>query len=141
MAKRRPVQGTLLLICAFVLFGISMYLSLNSWRLLREGLRAGGIVVGIHESDDTYAPVFVFHDRSGTEYRVTETFASSSMSYKAGDTVEVLYRPQWPQYACINSFKFLWGGPLLGLSVSGVFGLAGIHCLRGGSRLGSFLGW
>ena len=100
---------------------------------MHESIRTQGVIVGIKESDGNYAPFFEFHDTEGIEHRVTANLWSSSVSYKAGDAVEVLYRLSWPQYACINSFEYLWDGPLMALIFSIALWLAAILYLRGGS--------
>ena len=67
----------------------------------------------------TYAPRFEFIDGNGEVQRVTSPQSSSFNSEEIGDTIPILYDPENPTDANIDSFGNLWLGSVL-LSVFGL---------------------
>lgn len=57
----------------------------------------------------TYAPVVVFYTQNDQEIAFTSSSGSNPASYDINDSVEVLYQPETPNDAKINSFFSLWG--------------------------------
>jgi hypothetical protein len=60
-----------------------------------------------------YKPVFEFVDRDDHVHRVTGTVASRPPSFKRGEAVTVLYRPENPEEAHLDSFMEAWFLPLI----------------------------
>ena len=64
-------------------------------------------------------PRFRFTTRDGRVRTITSTFGSTDQPYDDGDQVELLYDPQRPEHAKVDSFQ-LWLTPLF-LAPFGVF--------------------
>jgi hypothetical protein len=76
----------------------------------------------------THRPRFTFQDDQGREHKVTSSVGGSKGAFKVGEEVEVLYDPQNPTDARINTFIQMWLGPLVIGGVGLVFlslGVAG----------------
>lgn len=88
--------------------------------------RAPGVVVEVvrhrdSEGDDVYSPVVEYTLPSGRTARFEENLRSSPPSHRVGDSVEVLYNPEDPNEARINSTFNVWFGPGLLLSLGMCF--------------------
>ena len=126
---RRPTRE---FIAGVMIFGASIctVIALASlaycWHFVRTATRGTGRITQLVESKDKdgdtlYTPVFVFRDAAGIEHTVYSSIASYPPSHQVGDSVFVLYSPQSPQDAKIDSFFSLWGLP----AITG--GLAGFY--------------
>ena len=98
-----------------------------------KGVSTQGTVIDlvVNRSSDsrTYSPVVVFQNEAGKQIEFKSQVGSSSPDYSRGDKVEVLYLPESPEQAKINSFLALWGGPLI------IGGLGSIFFLIGGGLI------
>lgn len=96
---------------------------------LAESVKAEGTVVDFvpSRSDNsiTYRPVVQFTGQSGEEIEFVSSAGSNPPGYSAGQTVEVLYRPDDPQHATINGFFSLWGASVILALLGGPFLLIG----------------
>ena len=97
---------------------------LNSFSLLREGVRTTGNVVDFNqgyddEGDMMYTPVFTFLDEQGSQHQVTSRVSRSSPGYRRGEAVTVIYRRSSPENAEIQSLFGLWG-------VAGILTIIGV---------------
>jgi hypothetical protein len=102
------------------------YMGLQVKQLIAVAAKAEGTVVDFERRSSkggtSYAPVFAFTAADGATRRFT---TSGSGDYKKGESVEVLYDPQNPEDARLNTFMELWFGSL----AVGAFGLL---CLGAG---------
>jgi len=116
-----------------VLLAVGVYLYARTSAFLERATRTRGEVVELVErrSDDgyTYAPVFVFEDAKGTSRRIVSNTSSNPPGYAVGDEVDVLYDPDDPEDACIDSFFSLWGGATIVGGLGLVFGIVGVAVL------------
>jgi len=129
-----------------VLLGIAVFLFLKTKRLLSVGKTAKGKIVDVvkKESQDqdeegfsststTYYPVIEFKTVTGQVIKFEAGVGRSNQNaYEIGHTVDVIYDPNKPQDAKINSFLQLWFVPLI-LGVIGliVIVVAGLVALAG----------
>jgi hypothetical protein len=100
------------------------YLARDSFALLATAVRAEGRVAELEyqrssDGGGTYKPVVRFRPEGAEEIEFRGTVGSNPPSFRKGEAVEVLYDPQAPERARINSFGQLWFVPVL----LGVFGL------------------
>lgn len=74
----------------------------------------GTIVENVSHSDSdnnlTYAPRFSFQTPDGTTHTLLSSSSSSPPSYSVGEHVQVLYMPDKPGDAILNSYSELWLG-------------------------------
>ncbi|HTL51091.1 MAG TPA: DUF3592 domain-containing protein [Planctomycetota bacterium] len=86
-------------------------------KFLSEATRTHGTVVdlevGTGGDETTYYSVFEFTDGRGEKHRLRSGVASAPPAHKVGQKVEVLYRPNEPEKAKIESFFELWFGSTL----------------------------
>ena len=104
-----------------------------------EAIAAPGIVVELvptqgSKGGTTYKPVFQFNDRNDKVHTVTSSVASSPPSYHRGEAITVLYHPENPEGAQIDSFMESWLLPLvfgsLGIVFTAIASGCGIYSLR-----------
>jgi len=140
MAQEMKGVGILVLIGLGLLLGGGVFF-LWSLSVSLGGELAVGVIVDYRERPSrkgtTYAPVFGY-EADGQYYENTSSLATSWKSYEIGDEVSVLYSPEDPQSASINSFTSMWLLPTL------LFG-GGLVFTLGGLGLGAYVakkaGW
>lgn len=113
----------------------------NTKKFVDGASRASGTVIELQRrqssSDDgpSYYPVVRFTDASGKDVTFTSSTGSNPPSNREGDKVAVLYDPNNPDEAELDSFFALWFGPLM---VGGLFGtifpLVGVFAIIGSLR-------
>lgn len=127
----------------FMLFGL-VFAGIGGWfywsdrELANSGTHTQGTVVDLQSSrnsdgDMTYKPVVEFSDRNGTRFQFVERIASSPPSFSRGEKVDLIYDPEDPENAMIDSFTTRYLFPL----VFGGFGL--LAALIGGWLMLSFV--
>jgi hypothetical protein len=106
---------------------IGVFFGLHTRRLLKQGVRAPGVVVenvveerADYDRDDhshtisrTYRPKVRFRSQNGEEVVFVSHAGFGQAAYRQGEAVEVLYDPADPHSAEINGFWSLWLGPTL----------------------------
>ncbi|HEY6814851.1 MAG TPA: DUF3592 domain-containing protein [Croceibacterium sp.] len=122
-----------------------VFVALGGWSyqqarsFAEQGQRAQGTVIEMiasRDNDDdggyTYAPMVEFRDAAGELHRFTSRVGSNPPSYSTGEAVEVIYTPQAPDEAVIDSFadRFL---------MPSIFG--GLGALFTAIGLGLLLAW
>ncbi len=109
----------------------------------RGAVSAPGVVVDLEPTTGSkggtlYKPVFTFVDNNDRPHRVVGGVASSPPSFHRGEGVTVLFRPENPEEAHIDSFMEAWLMPLIFGSIGTIFtGIAagfGIYALRRRTR-------
>jgi hypothetical protein len=120
----RSAIGCFLVLGAAVSFLMALAFGLHTWQFRRTALRASGEVIELRketgESDITYRAVFRFKDAAGKEHTVTSSVNSKPATHRVGDRVTVLYHPNRPGAARIDSYWELWFDPTIpGLIAAG----------------------
>ena len=124
--------GTLcILLLGIVCFGVAGYFGYDTYKLFSDGVYIDGHVtaIDVRYTDKTDSDGNRYQEASFypiVEYRLTEAQvynvrggSTGEFTYQVGQEVEVLYDPDHPDRAKINSLMELWG-------VTGIFGLLGI---------------
>lgn len=130
----RAIVGFFILLgSAFVVIGGIWMHRTSEFRT--ASLRAEGVVVEmVNIGRGRYAPVFEFDDQTGRRHRIYFRHASNPPRFEAGEQVQVLYAPDDPAGARIDSLLGLWLGPgifvLLGSTFVVVAGLVGWYLWR-----------
>ena len=118
----------------FSVVGIGMLIGAFFWynsssEFSEKSVRAEGTVVElvVNRSRDsrTYSPVVQFVNEAGKKIEFKSRTGSNPPDYSRGEKVEVLYLPENPEEAKINSFFALWGGALIFGGLGSVFFLIG----------------
>ncbi len=117
-----------------VFFGVAFFAARSEWVFRAGAISAPGRVVDLAPTSGSkggtvYKPVFEFTDRDDRMHRVTGSVASSPPSFRRGEAVTVLYRPENPQEAHIDSFMEAWLLPLIFGGLGGVFTSIAGGCL------------
>jgi hypothetical protein len=104
---------------------------------IHSALRAEGTVIELqpvhstrHDAG-TVVPVFRFTGNDGRIHLARSEVSVGASVYRVHDRVDVLYRPDQPQRACIDRFSILWRPSLIFGIVGAAFASVGALALRG----------
>ena len=121
---RRKLGGAFLLlpISAVIMLGVSIWYTISSYGFYSNGIEVESTVVRLessHSSDSgtTYSPVYRYIV-DGQEYEYESVNSSSPPSHDVGEVVTLLYDPDDPGRARVNSFWELWLLPVILCPVS-----------------------
>ncbi|MFC1737980.1 DUF3592 domain-containing protein [Planctomycetota bacterium] len=124
----RPVRiaariiGIVMILDFIGVLGLGIYFSIKTNKFLETAVKTKGKVVVMEEdysSDDTmYCPTFTFIDNTGKKHRVRSSLSSYPPKYEVGDTIPILYDPQNPSNADVDSFSNLWLGSVIAFVLS-----------------------
>jgi hypothetical protein len=110
---RRTLGGWFLAIGVVIaIAGVFSYVSTR--RFIDRAARAAGTVVRVLEEADSgdggtlFRPVVQFRTLAGAMVEFRSNFRSKPAGYRLGDAVTVLYEPDAPDRAEIESFMTLW---------------------------------
>lgn len=81
------------------------------------------------ERETLFYPVVEFRTVDGESIRFQGSTGSNPAAYRAGDTVKVLYDPQTPQSALIDSWEEVWMPSGILIGIGGIFALMGALAL------------
>lgn len=82
-------------------------------------------VVTHRESQPVYRPIIRFYDREGNLRDVMESVGTSWKQWEANQAVPILYAPEDPSNACIDSFVSVWMFPLVTVGMGALFVMIG----------------
>jgi hypothetical protein len=77
------------------------------------------------KSSGTYVPVIDFTAPNGSRIHITGSSGSNPPAYSRGDKVKLLFDPENPEKAVIDSFGERKAGPLILCGLGSVFALVG----------------
>lgn len=145
----KPTDGRGVLVLLGVIFGgvtlilvlIAAGLVLRTWSFLGNAESATGTVVALtprqtcsdNDNDKNrmscstvYAPLVRFTTADGREIEYQSSTATSPPSHRVGDQVEVLYLPDDPYRARVDSWVDLWLAPTIVGGIGGIFGIVAV---------------
>jgi hypothetical protein len=127
---------------------IGIIFGLNTHSFVATAISAQGTIIDLvlrsstdseGYSSSVYHPVVKFTDRSGEPTVFEANAGSNPPAFSKGQQVEVLYNPQKPNSAMINSRFELWFFPIIFTSLGFTFTLiGGIVLIKSFPRLRSF---
>ena len=143
MAYIRSKVGIILISLLFLIVGLGAiffsYISFaGSQKFIKNSISADGTVVDIVQQMEhsetngqtttnyTYAPKISFTASDGKQYTFVSSTSSNPSPYHDGQIIKILYDPQNPNNAEINSFFDLWGLSIISLGLGVVFSIIGI---------------
>ena len=139
---RRAVGGATALVGLFLLAWLGMlggagYLYADTRRDIAVAASADGVVIDLIASRDSdgdvsYYPRVRFMTPAGEPVEFTGSVGSRPATFDIGEAVAVLYDPDDPRDARINSFFQLWFAPL----ILGFLGLVFTTVVGGGAVVG-----
>lgn len=125
----KPI-GWLMILSGFVPFSIGLYSFLSNRTFVARAVMTQAVVTRIHREGSMVSssgyPVFRFTDRQGRTHEVRSGVGSDPPDYRVGDRIAVLYDPDDPQTARVDSLlyrylgAFVGGGLAFGAFASGV---------------------
>jgi hypothetical protein len=127
--------GNFIVIGYGICFVVGLAMLIPSYIVIRRRLQflqtataaASGVVVeniwttGATRQDGCYCPRIRFQTTDGHEIDFVSDSGNNPASYSVGESVSLLYDPQHPEKASINSFTSLWLLPIL-------LGILGVGC-------------
>lgn len=121
----RSIILSILAVCCLPFFLVGLYEAYKNYREISGFVHTGGIVVGNYYSTSyhdgnvsgAYQPEVEFLLPTGDKARFTDGIGSLPPDYETGEKVEVVYDPNNPQKARINSLKRIWFAPVLFMAI------------------------
>ena len=126
-------RASLLLVSLSALpFLFASYLIYDAWRLTRTGVVATGKIVAL---DSKRRPTVRFMTVDGRDFTIQNGGQSfTPFGYAVGDDLNVVFRPDRPQDACIAGQQ--WGFPVILTFLAFGFGYFGLAGLKGRAVIG-----
>ena len=134
MSKVTKIVGSVFAGVGTLFTVIGVVNALDTRSFVTTAIPAQGTVIDVvrrsssdSDGDVSYAyyPVIKFTPSSGAANIFESNTGSNPPSFSKGQTVEVLYNPQQPNSARINSWFSLWGFPAIFIGVGSVFAVIG----------------
>lgn len=107
-----------------VFLGVGYYTGRKTLDFRANGATTEGEVVRMIRKDKSSKPE-VKYAVNGIDYYVTGEISSKPPAFHVGERVEILYKPDKPDDAVINSFSERWLFPIIFGGIGVVVGLAG----------------
>jgi hypothetical protein len=116
--RKRSKAPILLIIGSCLGLIVALGMTAYTWHFTRVAQHAAGTVIEMREQKDkeggiSHAPTFRFQDSAGGQHIVSSGMYQEPPAFHVGDTVGVLYLPNDPQTASIDTFGQVWGLPVL----------------------------
>ena len=129
--RRRQFAYRLFAVGGLVILVFAAAIALNTLHFVHTAVATSGRIIELRESTDKdgqklSTPVFVFQDTSNASHRIRSSVSSSADRFRVGDQVAILYSPNNPDNASINTTSDVWGSSICLGALGGallVFGL------------------
>jgi hypothetical protein len=114
---KRAVRWIALYVIGPCFLLVALIASMDTAVFLHRAVATTGTVVGLRATSEpnkhgvTYAPVFSFSAADGRSYTIHSRVSSSPPEFSIGQRVPVLYEPDRPTLAKIDSHLQLWTFP------------------------------
>jgi hypothetical protein len=108
------VGGWGMVVVAIITLTISFFVYRHIQRFVQTASHAQGTVSKLNgrDGEKVLYPVFTFEDSRGTLHSIESLSGSYPAAYKVGDSVAVIYQPDKPDNAEIESFLNIWIWPI-----------------------------
>jgi hypothetical protein len=114
-----PLAHVVLLTVGFAFTGVGLWSGITSERLLKHGKTANGKITRLDwvpsttNAGGSYFPEFSFTARDGSTHDVRSHDGTCPCPFKEGQSVVILYDPDDPSKAKIDTFGQMWLAALL----------------------------
>lgn len=130
MSKAKLWVGGIFTPMGLLFAGIGGAFFLDDQQLEANGARAQGTVIALNrhrdnDGDTMYRPEVEFRDSNGTQHRFVSSISSSSPGVSRGEQVDVIYDPDAPGDATIDSFMQRYFFPLIFGGIGSIFAILG----------------
>jgi hypothetical protein len=118
------IGGCFTVFTSVILLTASIFVYHHTQNFVHSASRAQGTVSKLvgRDGEEFLYPVFTFEDSQGTAHNIESLSGSYPAAYKVGDSVAVIYQPDKPENAEIDSFLNIWIWPI-GLASFGTLNL------------------
>ena len=99
---------------SFLFFGVKELYQVN--RFLTRGEQTDGIIVEMRKGSSKlskYHPLIRFQTKEGKTIEFSPGNGSNPPMYEVNDRGPIVYNPDYPHYAVINSFTEIWLAPVI----------------------------
>jgi hypothetical protein len=103
------IAGIGSIIIAFAVLSVSFSTFYHTQKFVKSASRTQGIVVKLDEQGREAYPVVMFHDSNGQGHEIESSAGQNPPAYRIGEAVTVLYQPDKPENAKLNTFFDIWG--------------------------------
>jgi len=152
--QKVAVFSTIFLVLSLSMLGIAGFLAWRTYQFLDQAASTQGTITALvpvirsdndrHTATTTYAAQFSFTTPAGRSVTITSTSSSNPPGFDVGESVAILYLPNNPANARIDSFFQLWGAASIvgGIATSFLaISLGMILYLRNAARRPAPLPW
>ena len=121
--SQKIIYGIIALVGVIIIAGILAW-SVKTYRFVSSAAATEGTIVALNAGGSH--PNIKFNAGEGKEIEYAQN--GLIFGYRVGDKAAILYNPQNPQEACVNTFGALWGFQTLGFILGICF--VGIACFK-----------
>src|SRR5688572_18184613 len=109
------VVGSIILgLAGVVMLGIAWFTWKNTKQFISSARQVQGTVIRmVTDIEGASAPVFKFTAHNGDVIEVQDKIYTTPAGYEVGQTVQILYDPQYPDQARVNKSGNLYFTPML----------------------------
>jgi hypothetical protein len=107
------IAGSGIIIIALAVLSVSFSTFCHTQKFLKSASRTQGTIVKLDDEGREAYPVVMFHDSRGQEHEIESTAGQNPPAYRIGEAVTVLYQPDKPENAKLNTFFDIWGWTIM----------------------------
>lgn len=109
------------LLLGVIAFIVGIFVTTNTIEFTQQAINTKGKVSRLVVVDTKIYPEVTFLSSSNETHRYISNFGCKPACYKKGETINILYLPNQPDQAQLNSFVSLWGPTLLTCGIGLIF--------------------
>ena len=121
-STEKKIASLIFIVVGILLIVTNLVMASSNLEFIQKGVVTEGVV--IHTKYGRFHPVIRFN--TANSEMITYTQGGFNKGYRLHDTMSVLYDPNHPNNACINSFGSLWGGYIAVLMIGVLFVVTGV---------------
>lgn len=111
----------LYLLLGVIAFIVGIFVTKNTIEFTQQAINTKGKVSRLVAVDTKIYPEVTFLSSLNETHKFISNFGCKPACYKKGETINILYLPNQPDQAQLNSFVSLWGPTLLTCGIGLIF--------------------